>query len=293
VCRNVPRLVSSWKLPVIVARHAFGDQYQALEMPVPGKGRLSLVWRSHENAPVQELAVCDFDAAGVALAMFNLDSSIQAFARACFNYALQRKLPLFLSTKNTILKIYDGRFKNIFAEIFESEFKDAFQAAGIAYEHRLIDDMVAYALKSEGGYVWACKNYDGDVMSDAIAQGYGSLGLMTSVLISEDGKVLLSEAAHGTVTRHFRLHKQGQPTSTNPIASIFAWTKALFQRGTVDENQKLMAFARSLEKACVDTVESGCMTKDLAICIHNQALAKGHYVHTDDFIEEVSRRLKI
>jgi len=267
VMSNVPRLVPTWTKPIIIGRHAFGDQYRAEDIVVPGKGRLTLTFRPEDGGEPIEVDVFDFPGSGVALAMYNLDESIRDFARASLRYGLDRGLPVYMSTKNTILKRYDGRFKDLFQEVFDAEFKSDFEAAGIAYEHRLIDDMVAAAMKWEGGYVWACKNYDGDVQSDTVAQGFGSLGLMTSVLMTPDGKTVEAEAAHGTVTRHFRRHQAGEETSTNPIASIFAWTRALAARGRMDETPEVTAFAETLERVCVETVESGRMTKDLAVLI--------------------------
>jgi isocitrate dehydrogenase len=267
VIANVPRLVPGWTKPIVIGRHAFGDQYRATDMLVPGEGSLTLTFTPKDSGEPIELDVYDFPAAGIAMAMYNLDDSIRDFARATMRYGLQRGYPVYLSTKNTILKRYDGRFKDIFEEVYESEFKSDFEAAGITYGHRLIDDMVAAALKWEGGYVWACKNYDGDVQSDTVAQGFGSLGLMTSVLMSADGKTVEAEAAHGTVTRHYRQHQQGKPTSTNPIASIFAWTRGLQARGRLDETPAVSEFARTLERVCIETVESGKMTKDLALLI--------------------------
>jgi isocitrate dehydrogenase len=267
VISNIPRLVPGWTKPIVIGRHAFGDQYRATDMVVPGAGKLTLSYTpANGDAPV-ELDVYDFPGGGIALAMYNLDDSIRDFARASLRYGLDRGYPVYLSTKNTILKRYDGRFKDIFEEVYEDEFKSDFQAAGITYEHRLIDDMVAAALKWEGGYVWACKNYDGDVQSDTVAQGFGSLGLMTSVLMTADGRTVEAEAAHGTVTRHYRLHQQGKPTSTNPIASIFAWTRGLSARGRMDDTPEVIAFAETLERVCVETVESGKMTKDLALLV--------------------------
>ena len=267
VISNIPRLVPTWTKPIIIGRHAFGDQYRATDMLVPGEGTLTLTFTPKDGGEPIELNVFDFPAPGVAMSMYNLDASIRDFARASMRYGLDRGLPVYLSTKNTILKTYDGRFKDIFAEIFAAEFEADFDAAGITYEHRLIDDMVAAAMKWEGGYVWACKNYDGDVQSDTVAQGYGSLGLMTSVLITPDGQTVEAEAAHGTVTRHYRQHQQGNPTSTNPIASIFAWTQGLSYRGKMDRTPDVTAFAQTLERVCVETVESGQMTKDLALLI--------------------------
>jgi isocitrate dehydrogenase len=267
VISNIPRLVPSWRKPIVIGRHAFADQYRATDLRVPGAGTLTLTFTPNDGAQPIELDVFDFPDSGVAMAMYNLDNSIREFARASLRYGLQRGYPVYMSTKNTILKRYDGRFKDIFQQVYEDEFKADFDSAGLTYEHRLIDDMVASALKWEGGYVWACKNYDGDVQSDAIAQGFGSLGLMTSVLMSADGKTVEAEAAHGTVTRHYRLHQQGKPTSTNPIASIFAWTRGLHARGTIDSTPAVIEFADSLERVCVETVESGKMTKDLAVLV--------------------------
>ncbi len=267
VISNVPRLVPGWTKPIVIGRHAFGDQYRATDLVVPGEGSLTLTYAPKDGGDPVELHVYDFPGGGVAMAMYNLDDSIRDFARASMRYGLDRKFPVYLSTKNTIMKRYDGRFMDIFAEVYEQEFKSDFEAAGITYEHRLIDDMVAAALKWEGGYVWACKNYDGDVQSDTVAQGYGSLGLMTSVLMTPDGKTVEAEAAHGTVTRHFRQHQQGKPTSTNPIASIFAWTRALAARGRMDDTPEVTRFAETLERVCIETVESGKMTKDLALLI--------------------------
>jgi isocitrate dehydrogenase len=267
VIANVPRLVPGWTKPIVIGRHAFGDQYRASDLVVPGEGKLTLTYTPADDSEPIELDVYDFPGGGVAMAMYNLDSSIRDFARASLRYGLERGLPVYLSTKNTILKRYDGRFKDIFEEVYEEEFRADFEAAGIAYEHRLIDDMVAASLKWEGGYVWACKNYDGDVQSDSVAQGFGSLGLMTSVLMSADGETVEAEAAHGTVTRHYRLHQQGQPTSTNPIASIFAWTRGLAARGRMDGTQDVIDFAHTLEGVCVETVEAGKMTKDLALLV--------------------------
>jgi isocitrate dehydrogenase len=267
VIKNVPRLVPGWTKPIVIGRHAFGDQYRATDMVVPGEGSLTLTFTPKDGGEPIELDVYDFPGAGIALAMYNLDDSIRDFARASLRYGLDRRYPVYLSTKNTILKRYDGRFKDIFEEIYDDEYKADFEAAGITYEHRLIDDMVAAALKWEGGYVWACKNYDGDVQSDTVAQGFGSLGLMTSVLMTADGKTVEAEAAHGTVTRHYRLHQQGKPTSTNPIASIFAWTRGLDARGRMDDTPAVSDFAQTLERVCVQTVESGKMTKDLALLV--------------------------
>jgi isocitrate dehydrogenase len=292
VIENIPRLVNTWKKPIIVGRHAFGDQYKATDFVIPGKGKLTIKFEG-EDGTVIEHEVFKFKGAGVAMGMYNTDESIRGFAYACFNMALQKKWPLYLSTKNTILKKYDGRFKDIFQEIYEKEFKEKFQEAGITYEHRLIDDMVASALKWEGGFIWACKNYDGDVQSDQVAQGFGSLGLMTSVLITHDGKTMEAEAAHGTVTRHYRDYQAGKPTSTNPIASIFAWTKGLAFRGKLDNNQELIKFCETLEQACIQTVENGQMTKDLAVCIHGNNVKHGeHYLYTEEFMDAVDTTLK-
>jgi len=267
VISNIPRLVPGWTKPIIIGRHAFGDQYRATDVVIPGEGSLTLSFTPKDGSAPIELNVFDFPSGGIAMAMYNLDDSIRDFARASMRYGLDRGMPVYLSTKNTILKAYDGRFKDLFAEVFEAEFKAEFDAAGLTYEHRLIDDMVAAAMKWEGGYVWACKNYDGDVQSDTVAQGFGSLGLMTSVLMTPDGRTVEAEAAHGTVTRHFRQHQQGKPTSTNPIASIFAWTQGLTYRGKMDNTPEVTAFAQALEQVCVETVESGAMTKDLALLI--------------------------
>jgi isocitrate dehydrogenase len=278
VCANVPRLVPNWTAPICIGRHAFGDQYRATDFVTKGKGKLTIKFEG-EDGTKQEFEVFNFKGDGVALAMYNTDESIYGFARACFNQALAKKWPLYLSTKNTILKKYDGRFKDIFEEVYQNEFKAKYADAGITYEHRLIDDMVASALKWNGNFVWACKNYDGDVQSDTVAQGFGSLGLMTSTLITPDGKVMEAEAAHGTVTRHFREHQKGNRTSTNPIASIFAWTRGLEFRGQLDNNQELIRFSKALEEVCVETVESGIMTKDLAVCVHGNKVKHGdHYV---------------
>jgi isocitrate dehydrogenase len=288
ICKNIPRLVPAWSQSIIIGRHAFGDQYRATDFKVPGKGKLTMTFTPADGGAPTEYEVFNFTGSGVAMGMYNLDDSIRSFARSCLNYGLAKKLPTYLSTKNTILKAYDGRFKDIFQEIYDGEFKGKFEAAGIEYQHRLIDDMVAYAMKSNGGFVWACKNYDGDVQSDSIAQGFGSLGLMTSVLMTEDGKTIEAEAAHGTVTRHYRLHQQGKETSTNPIASIFAWTVGLGYRGLFDNNQALISFARTLESVCVRTVESGTMTKDLALCVHGEKTKREHYVTTEEFLSAVA-----
>lgn len=291
VCNNVPRLVPNWTAPICIGRHAFGDQYRATDFVTKGKGKLTVKFEG-EDGTVQEFEVYNFKGDGVALTMYNTDESIRGFANSCFNTALQKGWPLYLSTKNTILKKYDGRFKDIFEEIYNNDFKSKFEAAGIVYEHRLIDDMVASALKWNGNFVWACKNYDGDVQSDTVAQGFGSLGLMTSVLVTPDGKVMEAEAAHGTVTRHYRDHQAGKPTSTNPIASIFAWTRGLEFRGKLDNNQELINFCHTLEKVCVETVESGKMTKDLAVCIHGNKVNHGeHYLYTQEFLDELDKGL--
>lgn len=288
ICKNIPRLVPGWTSPIVIGRHAFGDQYKATDFTVPGPGKLSIKFVG-KDGKVIEKDVYDYPSAGVAMGMFNLDESIYGFARACFNYALDRKWPLYLSTKNTILKAYDGRFKDIFQEVYEKEFKASFDKLKITYEHRLIDDMVACAMKWAGGFVWACKNYDGDVQSDTVAQGFGSLGLMTSVLLTPDGKCVEAEAAHGTVTRHYRLHQQGKETSTNPIASIFAWTRGLQYRAKFDNTPEVAKFATTLEKVCVDTVEAGFMTKDLALLVGpDQA-----WMTTNDFLDKLNANLKI
>ncbi len=288
VCKNIPKLVPSWTNPIIIGRHAYGDQYRAKDFKVPGKGKLEIKWTSENLKEEKRYEVFNFPGPGVALSMYNLDKSIENFARSCFNYGLVRKWPVYLSTKNTILKNYDGRFKEIFENIFEKEFKNDFKKLNIIYEHRLIDDMVACALKWNGKFIWACKNYDGDVQSDTIAQAYGSLGMMTSVLLTPDGKTMESEAAHGTVTRHYRIHQQGKETSTNPIASIFAWTRGLAHRGKLDSNQKLINFCDVLEKTCITTVEKGSMTKDLAILIS----PTNKYLTTNQFLDEIDGSLK-
>jgi isocitrate dehydrogenase len=292
VCNNVPRLVPNWTAPICVGRHAFGDQYRATDFVTKGKGKLTIKFEG-EDGNTQEFEVFNFKGDGVAMAMYNTDESIYGFARACFNQALNKKWPLYLSTKNTILKKYDGRFKDIFEEVYQNEFKAKYADAGITYEHRLIDDMVASALKWNGNFVWACKNYDGDVQSDTVAQGFGSLGLMTSTLITPDGKVMEAEAAHGTVTRHYREHQKGNRTSTNPIASIFAWTRGLAFRGQLDGNAELIRFSEALEQVCVETVESGKMTKDLAVCIHGNKVSHGeHYLYTEEFLDAIDANLK-
>jgi len=292
IMANVPRLVPGWKQPICIGRHAFGDQYRATDFVTKGKGKLTITFTPEDGGETISHEVFDFNGNGVAMAMYNTDESITGFARACMNQALTKKWPLYLSTKNTILKKYDGRFKDIFQEIFDTEFKAAFAEAGITYEHRLIDDMVAACMKWEGGYVWACKNYDGDVQSDTVAQGFGSLGLMTSTLITPDGKTMEAEAAHGTVTRHFRQHQQGKPTSTNPIASIYAWTRGLAFRGKLDDNQALIDFAEALEQTCVETVESGKMTKDLALIVYGDTLKTEHYLTTEGFLDAIDTNLQ-
>jgi isocitrate dehydrogenase len=293
VMANIPRLVTTWNKPIVIGRHAFGDQYRATDTTVKGKGKLTMTFTPEDGSEPQTWEVYNFKGDGVALSMYNTDESIAGFARSCFNMALEKKWPLYLSTKNTILKKYDGRFKDIFEEIYQAEFKAKYEAAGITYEHRLIDDMVASALKWEGSFVWACKNYDGDVQSDTVAQGFGSLGLMTSVLITPDGKTMEAEAAHGTVTRHYRQHQQGKPTSTNPIASIFAWTRGLAHRGKLDGNAELIRFCETLEQVCIDVVESGRMTKDLAVCIHGNKVEHGtHYLYTEEFLDALDAELR-
>ncbi len=292
VVNNIPHLVSNWNAPICIGRHAFGDQYRATDFKVKGKGKLS-IQLEHENGEIEKYEVYNFKGDGVALAMYNTDESIKGFARSCFNMAVQKKWPLYFSSKNTILKKYDGRFKDIFQEIYDTEFKTVFTQLGLTYEHRLIDDMVASSLKWNGNFVWACKNYDGDVQSDIVAQSFGSLGLMTSVLITPDGKVMESEAAHGTVTRHYREHQKGKPTSTNPVASIFAWTRGLEFRGRLDNNETLIQFCNTLEKVCVETIEAGQMTKDLAVCIHgNNVEHKKHYLYTEEFLDVLAKNLE-
>ena len=293
VMSNIPRLVTTWNKPIVIGRHAFGDQYRATDTTVKGKGKLTMTFTPEDGSEPQTWEVYQFKGDGVALCMYNTDESIAGFARSCFNMALDKKWPLYLSTKNTILKKYDGRFKDLFEEIYQAEFKAKYEAAGITYEHRLIDDMVASALKWEGSFVWACKNYDGDVQSDTVAQGFGSLGLMTSVLITPDGQTMEAEAAHGTVTRHYRQHQQGKPTSTNPIASIFAWTRGLAHRGKLDGNAELIRFCETLEQVCVEVVESGRMTKDLAVCIHGNRVEHGtHYLYTEEFLDALDAELR-
>ena len=288
ICRNVPRLVPGWTKPIVIGRHAFGDQYRATDMVVPGAGTLTMTFKPADGSEPVTHEVFNFPAGGVAMSMYNLDESIRGFARACMNYGLDLGWPVYLSTKNTIMKAYDGRFKDLFEEVFETEFEDKFREAGITYEHRLIDDMVACALKWEGGFVWACKNYDGDVQSDTVAQGFGSLGLMTSVLMTPDGKTVEAEAAHGTVTRHYRQHQQGKETSTNPIASIFAWTRGLTYRARFDDTPKVWAFSETLEKVCIQTVESGQMTKDLALLVSKDQ----PFLTTDQFLDALDTNLQ-
>ncbi len=288
ICKNIPKLVPSWTDPVIIGRHAFGDQYRATDFKVPGKGKMEVKWTSEDGKDEIKYEVFNFTGPGVALSMYNLDKSIEDFARSCFSYGLIKKWPVYMSTKNTILKQYDGRFKDIFQEIFDKEYKSEFEKNNLTYEHRLIDDMVACAMKWSGKYIWACKNYDGDVQSDTMAQGYGSLGLMTSTLLTPDGKVMEAEAAHGTVTRHYRMHQQGKETSTNPIASIFAWTRGLAHRGKLDGNEELIKFAQTLEKVCIECVETGSMTKDLAILVGPNS----KFLTTNQFLDEIDGNLK-
>ena len=288
ICKNVPKLVPTWTDPLIIGRHAFGDQYRATDFKVPGKGKMEVKWTAEDGSDEIKYEVFNFPGPGIALSMYNLDKSIEDFARSCFNYGIIKKWPVYLSTKNTILKVYDGRFKDIFQEIFDKEFKIEFKKLNITYEHRLIDDMVACAMKWSGKYIWACKNYDGDVQSDTVAQGYGSLGLMTSVLLAPDGKTMEAEAAHGTVTRHYRMHQEGKETSTNPIASIFAWTRGLAHRGKLDNNEDLIKFSTLVEKVCIDCVENGSMTKDLAILISPSS----NYLTTNQFLDELDGQLK-
>ncbi len=289
ICKNIPKLVPSWTDPVIIGRHAFGDQYRATDFKVPGKGKMEVKWTSEDGKDEIKYEVFNFTGPGVALSMYNLDKSIQDFARSCFSYGLIKKWPVYMSTKNTILKQYDGRFKDIFQEVFENEYKEDFDKNKLTYEHRLIDDMVACAMKWSGKYIWACKNYDGDVQSDTMAQGYGSLGLMTSTLLTPDGKIMEAEAAHGTVTRHYRMHQQGKETSTNPIASIFAWTRGLAHRGKLDNNNELIKFAQTIEKVCIECVENGAMTKDLAILIGPSS----KFLTTNQFLDEIDGNLKV
>ncbi|MDA7831058.1 NADP-dependent isocitrate dehydrogenase [Candidatus Pelagibacter sp.] len=288
ICKNIPKLVPTWTDPLIIGRHAFGDQYRATDFKVPGKGKMEVKWTAEDGSDEIKYEVFNFPGPGIALSMYNLDKSIEDFARSCFSYGIIKKWPVYLSTKNTILKIYDGRFKDIFQDIFDKEFKSDFDKLNITYEHRLIDDMVACAMKWSGKYIWACKNYDGDVQSDTVAQGYGSLGLMTSVLLAPDGKTMEAEAAHGTVTRHYRMHQEGKETSTNPIASIFAWTRGLAHRGKLDSNEDLIKFSTILEKVCIDCVENGSMTKDLAILIGPSS----NYLTTNQFLDKLDSQLK-
>ena len=291
IMKNVPRYVQGWTKPICIGRHAFGDQYKATDTVIKGKGKLTMTFTPEDGSKEQSWEVYNFQEDGVAMSMYNIDSSIFGFARSCMNRALDKGWPLYLSTKNTIMKAYDGRFKDVFQEVFDNEFKSKFEAAGITYEHRLIDDMVAAAMKWSGGFVWACKNYDGDVQSDTVAQGFGSLGLMTSTLVTPDGQIMEAEAAHGTVTRHYRQHQQGQATSTNPIASIFAWTRGLTHRGKLDSNQELIDFCATLETVCIETIESGKMTKDLALLIHQKNLNESHYLTTQDFLGALKTNL--
>lgn len=292
IMKNVPRYVQGWTKPICIGRHAFGDQYKATDIITKGKGKLTMTFTPEDGSPAQSWEVYNFQEDGVAMSMYNIDSSIYGFARSCMNRALDKGWPLYLSTKNTIMKAYDGRFKDIFQEVFDAEFKDKFEAKGITYEHRLIDDMVAAAMKWNGGFVWACKNYDGDVQSDTVAQGFGSLGLMTSTLVTPDGKTMEAEAAHGTVTRHYRQHQQGKATSTNPIASIFAWTRGLAHRGKLDDNQALIDFCSTLEQVCIETIESGKMTKDLALLIHEKDMNESHYLTTQEFLDALKENLE-
>eukprot|EP00922_Rhytidocystis_sp_ex-Travisia-forbesii_P021690 GHVS01031759.1.p1 GENE.GHVS01031759.1~~GHVS01031759.1.p1 ORF type:complete len:420 (+),score=62.30 GHVS01031759.1:42-1301(+) len=288
LCKNIPQLVPGWKKPIIIGRHAFGDQYRATDFVVDKPGEFEITFTPKDGSEKKNFKVFDFPAGGVAMAMYNTDASIEGFAHACFKYALEQKMPLFLSTKNTVLKAYDGRFKDIFQQIYDSTYRTSFDKAQLSYEHRLIDDMVAQVIKSEGGFVWACKNYDGDVQSDIVAQGYGSLGMMTSVLVTPDGKTMEAEAAHGTVTRHYRQHQAGKKTSTNPIASIFAWTRGLAHRAKLDGNAKLAAFCQALEEACIEAIESGLMTKDLAICVKGNKVTDNDYLTTEEFMNKLA-----
>lgn len=292
IMKNVPRYVQGWTMPICIGRHAFGDQYKATDVVTKGKGKLTMTFTPENGGKIQTWEVYNFEENGVAMSMYNIDSSIYGFARSCMNTAIEKKWPLYLSTKNTILKAYDGRFKDIFQEVFDNEFKTKFEEIGITYEHRLIDDMVAAVMKWSGGFVWACKNYDGDVQSDTVAQGFGSLGLMSSTLVTPDGKTMEAEAAHGTVTRHYRQHQLGNETSTNPIASIFAWTRGLEHRGKLDNNQPLVNFCHTLEKVCIDTVESGKMTKDLALLIHGNKVKREHYLSTQEFLGSLKENLE-
>ena len=293
IMKNVPRYVQGWTKPICIGRHAFGDQYKATDAMINGKGKLTMTFTPENGSEATTWEVYDFQENGVAMSMYNIESSIFGFARSCMNRALDKGWPLYLSTKNTIMKVYDGRFKDIFQEVYDNEFKEKFKVAGITYEHRLIDDMVAAAMKWSGGFVWACKNYDGDVQSDTVAQGFGSLGLMTSTLVTPDGEVMEAEAAHGTVTRHYRQHKMGKETSTNPIASIFAWTRGLQHRGKLDNNQSLIKFCQTLEAVCIETIESGKMTKDLALLIHKENLNKTHYLSTQKFLDAIKENLDL
>ena len=292
IIKNVPRYVQGWTKPICIGRHAFGDQYKATDAVITGKGKLTMTFTPEDGSEPSSWEVYNFQENGVAMSMYNIESSIFGFARSCMNRALDKGWPLYFSTKNTIMKAYDGRFKDIFQEVFDNEFKDKFEAAGITYEHRLIDDMVAAAMKWSGGFVWACKNYDGDVQSDTVAQGFGSLGLMTSTLVTPDGEIMEAEAAHGTVTRHYRQHQQGKETSTNPMASIFAWTRGLAHRGKLDNNQPLIDFCQTLEAVCIETIESGKMTKDLAQLIHKEKLSESHYLTTQKFLDAIKENLE-
>ena len=292
IMKNVPRYVQGWTKPICIGRHAFGDKYKAADTVTKGKGKLTMTFTPDDGGTPKTWEVYHFKENGVAMSMYNIDSSIYGFARSCMNRALDKKWPLYLSTKNTILKAYDGRFKDIFQEVYDNEFKEDFKSSGIKYEHRLIDDMVAAAMKMSGGFVWACKNYDGDVQSDTVAQGFGSLGLMTSTLVTPDGKTMEAEAAHGTVTRHYRQYQQGNETSTNPIASIFAWTRGLTHRGKLDDNKKLINFCLTLENVCIETVENGKMTKDLAVLIHGKKTDSSHYLTTQQFLSELKKNLE-
>ena len=292
ICKNVPKLVPNWKRPIVVGRHAHADQYKSTDIKIDGPGTLKMTFEPQGGGAPQTWDIHSFDGAGIGLGMYNTDESIAGFARSCFNYGLSKSFPVYLSTKNTILKIYDGRFRDIFQEVFDKEFKDKFEKAGLTYEHRLIDDMVAQVLKWDGGIVWACKNYDGDVQSDTVAQGFGSLGLMTSVLLCPNGRTIETEAAHGTVTRHYRQHQQGKKTSTNPVASIFAWTQGLMHRGKLDETPELVKFCEALESTCIKTIEDGQMTKDLAICIHGSKAPESSYLTTDGFLDALDHNLK-
>jgi isocitrate dehydrogenase len=292
ILKNVPRYVQGWTKPICIGRHAFGDQYKATDAVITGKGKLTMTFTPEDGSESTSWEVYNFQENGVAMSMYNIESSIFGFARSCMNRALDKGWPLYFSTKNTIMKAYDGRFKDIFQEVFDNEFKDKFEAAGITYEHRLIDDMVAAAMKWNGGFVWACKNYDGDVQSDTVAQGFGSLGLMTSTLVTPDGEIMEAEAAHGTVTRHYRQHQKGKETSTNPMASIFAWTRGLAHRGKLDNNQALIDFCQNLEAVCIQTIESGKMTKDLALLIHKEDLNESHYLTTQKFLDAIKENLE-